>query len=371
MSEHQTALIELIDRIEQLGQFQDRVAFPATTERIWEAFLADARTLVDFEGCALFLVDESSQDFILTQCLPAGQETAYRREIEAQIESSIFPWVLKRRQPALTPAFTLPKAKSVILLPLATSKRTLGMVMGVTALQESLVTQEKTRLLSVLSRQCSLVMENSVLYEKLRREKDSLEEANEKILYLSERDALTGCFNRRRMNEQLPREIQRALRYRRSLSLALCDLDHFKTVNDSRGHQCGDRVLVEFVASVHELVRDSDWLARYGGEEFLLVLPETTLENASRLAERLRAHVAGTRFECDGEAFTITASFGVVGFDPEAGLKAVSAESLLNQADERLYQAKKTGRNRVVAGPYSPAAAAPALRRGASGNGTA
>jgi diguanylate cyclase (GGDEF)-like protein len=353
MDPSQTALLELIDKVELLGQFQDRVELPATTARIWDAFLGDARNLVDIEGGALFLVDGSSQEFVLDQALPSAEAAAYRKEIDAQIESSIFSWVLKRRQPALTPAFTLPQARTVILLPLATAKHDLGMVLVVTAQQESLVTQEKMRLLSVLARQCALVVENSILYEKLRKDKERIEQANERILYLSQRDALTGCFNRGHMNDQLPREIRRSLRYRHALSLALCDLDHFKTVNDSFGHQCGDMVLREFVASVNELVRDSDWLARYGGEEFLLVLPETTLENASRLAERLRVHIAGKIFPWDGEPISITASFGVVGFSPDHLPKDIPAELLLNQADERLYQAKKKGRNVVVSGAFT------------------
>jgi diguanylate cyclase (GGDEF)-like protein len=187
----------------------------------------------------------------------------------------------------------------------------------------------------------------------LRREKESLEQANAKILYLSQRDALTGCFNRGHMNNQLPREIRRALRYRRALSLALCDLDHFKTINDSYGHQCGDRVLQEFVKSLNELIRaDSDWLARYGGEEFLLVLPETALGNAERLAERLRAHIAAKSFEWQGETLRVTASFGVVGFSAGRLPKSLQAEVLLNRADEYLYRAKKQGRNRVVSGRF-------------------
>jgi diguanylate cyclase (GGDEF)-like protein len=156
------------------------------------------------------------------------------------------------------------------------------------------------------------------------------------------------------MNDQLPREIRRALRYRRALSLALCDIDRFKAVNDSHGHQCGDRILREFVKSITELIRmDSDWLARYGGEEFLLVLPETELENAARLAERLRAHIAGKVFAWEGEKISVTASFGVVGFSAGQLPKSLQAEALLNRVDEHLYRAKKHGRNRVVSGPFS------------------
>jgi diguanylate cyclase (GGDEF)-like protein len=354
MNLNPTALIELAEKIEQLAQFQDKIEFPASISRIWEAFQRDARNLIEIESCALFTVDESSQEFVLAHAVPEALKAEFQKEIDAQIEVGTFSVILKRRRPAFTPSQVFRHELSVMMLPLATVKRTLGMVMVLTPFQESLVTQENMRLLSVLARHCSLVMENSILYDKLRKDKESLEQANAKILYLSQRDALTGCFNRGYMNAQLPREIRRALRYRRALSLALCDLDHFKTINDSHGHQCGDLVLKEFVESLNELIRaDSDWLARYGGEEFLLVLPETTLENAERLAERLRAHIAGKSFEWQGEALRITASFGVVGFSAGQLPKSLQAEALLNRADEYLYRAKKKGRNRVVSGPFA------------------
>lgn len=355
MNMNPTALIELAEKIEQLAQFQDKIEFPASIAGIWEAFLRDARILIEIESCALFTVDENTQEFVLAHATPESLKAAFQKEIDAQIEVGTFSVILKRRQPSFTPSLEFRHDLSVVMLPLATVKRTLGMVMVLTPFQESLVTQENMRLLSVLARQCSLVMENSILYEKLRRDKESLEQANAKILYLSQRDALTGCFNRGYMNDQLLREIRRALRYRRALSLALCDLDHFKTINDSFGHQCGDRILALFVESLNELIRtDSDWLARYGGEEFLLVLPETALENAARLAERLRARIAGNTFEWQGDDIQITASFGVVGFSAGELPKGLQAEALLNRADEYLYRAKKKGRNRVVSGPFAP-----------------
>lgn len=355
MEASQAALVELAEKIEQLAQFQDKIEFPAGIPRIWEAFLRDARQLIEIESGALFTVDESTQEFVLAQAAPESQKPAFQKEIDAQIEVGTFPVILKRRQPSITPSLAFRKGLSLVMLPLATVKRTLGMVMALTPFQESMVTQENMRLLSVLTRQCSLVMENSILYERLRRDKESLEQANAKILYLSQRDALTGCFNRGYMNDQLPREIRRAVRYRRALSLTLCDIDHFKTINDSYGHQCGDRVLKEFVESLNELIRtDSDWLARYGGEEFLLVLPETALENAERLAQRLRARIAGKTFEWQEEAIQITASFGVVGFSAGELPKGLQAEALLNRADALLYRAKKKGRNRVVSGPFAP-----------------
>lgn len=349
-----TALIELAEKIEQLGQFQDKIEIPAGIQRIWEAFLRDARNLIEIESCALFMVDETTQEFVLTQVAPETLRDAFQKEIDAQIEMGIFSVVLKRRQPSITPALGLRHDLSVMMLPLTTLKRTLGMAVLLTPLQESRVTQEGMRLLAVLTRQCSLVMENSILYEKLLKDKKSLEDANKRILHLSQRDPLTGCFNRGYMNSQLPREIRRAVRYRRALSLALCDLDHFKAINDSHGHLCGDQILKDFVKSLQELIRtDSDWLARYGGEEFLLVLPETALANAERLAERLRAHIAGRDFDWEGEKIKISASFGVVGFSAGQVSKDLAAEALLRRVDENLYRAKKKGRNRVVSGPFA------------------
>jgi diguanylate cyclase (GGDEF)-like protein len=354
MNENQSALIQLVDKIEQLGQFQDKIEFPASVQQIWEAFLSDIRNLIEVEGCALFLVDEATQEFGLAYAEPPSLGAACQDESNAQIEYGIFPWVLKRRQPALIPAVGPVRGRSLVMLPLVTVKRTLGMVMVISPLQESLVTQENMRLLAVLSKQCSLVMENTLLYEGLKKKNESLEKANKQIRYLAQRDPLTRCYNRGYMNEQLPREIRRAIRYRRALSVALCDLDHFKAINDTHGHQCGDKVLRDFVTCVSELIRtDSDWLARYGGEEFLLVLPETTLENAYRLAERLRQQIARRQFDWHGEKVCVTASFGLTGFDGERISEKIAADTLLRCVDENLYRAKQDGRNRVFSGAFA------------------
>lgn len=355
METNQSALIQLVDKIEQLGQFQDKIEFPASVQQIWEAFLEDMRNLIEVEGCALLLVDDATQEFGLTYAEPPSLGAVCRDESIAQIECGIFSWVLKRRQPALIPALSSVRGRSLLMLPLVTVKRTIGMVMVISPLQESLVTQENLRLLGVLAKQCSLVMENSLLYEGLKKKNESLEKANKQIRYLAQRDPLTRCYNRGYMNEQLPRDIRRAIRYRRALSVAICDLDHFKATNDTYGHQCGDQVLQDFVKSVTELIRtDSDWLARYGGEEFLLVLPETALDNAYRLAERLRRQIAERQFDWQGVKVSVTASFGLTGFDGERISETIAADALLRCADENLYRAKQDGRNRVFSSPFAP-----------------
>jgi two-component system cell cycle response regulator len=179
----------------------------------------------------------------------------------------------------------------------------------------------------------------------------SLKEANENIRILSITDPLTKSYNRGYIQECLPKEVNRAIRYERALSVVLCDIDHFKKVNDTYGHQAGDQVLIEFVDSIKQSIRqDLDWIARYGGEEFLIVLPETSPEGACSLAERLRNNISKRKFIFQEKAIRITSSFGISGFDSTTSDENISSESLINTADKYLYQCKLEGRNRVKAG---------------------
>jgi diguanylate cyclase (GGDEF)-like protein len=157
-------------------------------------------------------------------------------------------------------------------------------------------------------------------------------------------DGLTDLANRRHFEETLASEISRAERFGGSLALVLADLDDFKQVNDRYGHQAGDDVLREFAAVLRDTVRDIDLAARYGGEEFAVLLPQTDLEGAERLAERVREAMAKRRLAIvPGAAFTVTSSFGVAAF-PEAPTPA----ALFAAADEALYRAKSAGKNCVV-----------------------
>ncbi len=181
----------------------------------------------------------------------------------------------------------------------------------------------------------------------------SLKKANAHIKALSTRDPLTCCFNRVYMNEHLSLEFNRAKRYKRSLALVFCDIDHFKNVNDSYGHQIGDYVLKEFARFlIQNTRRNIDWVVRYGGEEFLIVAPETNIEGATRMAERIRQAIESHSLKAKGKRFNITASFGVTEYDPFLSENDISIEMLINQADQFLYQAKEEGRNRVKADKF-------------------
>ena len=171
-----------------------------------------------------------------------------------------------------------------------------------------------------------------------------LKTKNVELEYLSQTDPLTGVYNRLKTDALLDQEFERSRRYNRSLSVVMFDLDYFKQVNDTFGHQTGDRVLVAASALVQASIRKHDVLGRWGGEEFLILCPETDLQGAEHLAENLRQQMEA--FDL-GEVGTITASFGIAQLGRTEDVKR-----LIGYADNALYEAKQKGRNQVCV--YTP-----------------
>ncbi len=183
----------------------------------------------------------------------------------------------------------------------------------------------------------------------------SLKNAVDKIHIMSITDPLTEVYNRSFINERLPQEIGRAIRYDRDLSIMICDIDHFKKVNDTHGHLTGDTVLKKFAQCLSNNIRQHvDWVGRFGGEEFLLVLPETNLSGAMVLAERIRKVVAECEMAYKGISLFITASFGVTSFSSVDKNHTVTPEMLLGAADILLYEAKEGGRNDIRGRQWTP-----------------
>ena len=178
---------------------------------------------------------------------------------------------------------------------------------------------------------------------KFLHERDVEHAYYEAIHEMVVRDGLTGVHNRRKFVEEATREVGRAARHGRPLSLILVDIDHFKAVNDTHGHLAGDAALKQLATRFSNQVRAEEVFARIGGEEFAILCPETDLAGAAALAEKLRAACAAEPFDCAGLAIDATCSFGVAQLESETS----KLEDLMRAADRALYRAKSEGRNRV------------------------
>jgi diguanylate cyclase (GGDEF)-like protein len=174
---------------------------------------------------------------------------------------------------------------------------------------------------------------------------------HEVIYNLTIIDALTSCPNKRFFNEFLDREIARSNRHKRPLSVLMIDIDNFKTVNDTMGHLAGDAALKAMSTLIRETIRREELFSRFGGEEFAIILPETKIEQALNLAEKIRAIVENNQFEFESKKFNITVSVGVATTN---GDPPTTIDQLIQQSDTRLYMAKNTGRNKVVFQSPSP-----------------
>jgi diguanylate cyclase (GGDEF)-like protein len=183
--------------------------------------------------------------------------------------------------------------------------------------------------LSVFASQAAVAMENAQLFEQ--------------AYYLSVTDSLTELMNRRRFFEVAKIELERTHRYRRTLSVIMIDIDHFKTINDIHGHAAGDLALREVAGRIKHSVRAVDVVARYGGEEFIVLMPETALQEACQVAERVRKSVSDDPIEDNSVEVWATLSIGVAEMDEQSS----NIDTLIRYADQALYAAKAAGRNRV------------------------
>ena len=206
-------------------------------------------------------------------------------------------------------------------------------------------------MLRVLSSFAAMCIDNARLHFRTRK--------------LACTDGLTGLYNRRHATKRLEEEIARARRNNKGLCVAMCDVDHFKAINDEFGHGAGDRVLQQIAASLTEYVRRNDIVARWGGEEFLVIFSEIKLTAARIVAERLRGRLANTPQVDDGPE-QISVSIGLSMLRP-----GVTADALIEQADQALYRAEARGRNRVEVAGEERRSKPSAIMAKANGDGSA
>jgi diguanylate cyclase (GGDEF)-like protein len=216
-------------------------------------------------------------------------------------------------------------ARSELAMPLLAGGHCVG-VLDLESPKVAAFTRSDIRLLTPFASGLALLIDNQQKTKQLREQ--------------ATRDGLTGFFNRRMMDEMVPRELQRAARYHRDISLAMLDLDGFKAVNDNLGHNEGDRLLRVFAGCICKIARASDLVYRYGGDEFLLVLPETTREQADEILKRLDGTICPELITTLGR---VTFSAGIASYVSDA-----STEDLVKLADDRLYQSKRLGKGHIT-----------------------
>ena len=222
-----------------------------------------------------------------------------------------------------------PELEELITLPLTLGSEPFGALV-ICSQDASKLGQDRLRILSSAANHLALAMRNGLEFRKTKARADH--------------DGLTRISNRHHFDIRLREEMKRHQRHQDELSLMMIDLDYFKSINDTYGHQAGDMVLQEVGKILNNTLRESDFPARYGGEEFVVILPQTREDQAWILAERLRSQIGQTFFRSQKKRFRVTASIGIAGIKPCA---LTPPETLLRNADTALYQAKTNGRNMV------------------------
>lgn len=324
---------EFRQAVRRLG---DTLAATHDLSRILQFSLETARLLLRAERALFFSVNPARTRLEVRAAL-GGEEGVLLAP-----GSGLAGAVIARSRPLLYPGDAAPvppepMCSSAIAVPFFSQ----GMVFGVVALYGRVdggeFASDHFETLEALVRQAETAVDNVFLHEEAQR--------------LSITDGLTGLWNRRQFDLRVRQELERAARFNRSVGLILCDLDHFKDLNDSCGHLGGDAALVEVAKQLAAATREIDTVARYGGEEFVMVLPETDLQGTLTLAQKARRAIAEAPLEWDGTPHSVTASFGVATY-PDMG---TSAQELLTAADAALYRAKRLGRNRVEVAGRVPA----------------
>jgi diguanylate cyclase (GGDEF)-like protein len=202
--------------------------------------------------------------------------------------------------------------------------------------------EEKNR--NLLAKELELTKLNQNLEKLVEQRTSELRLANEKLSELASTDPLTKLLNRRAFFAKFAEELERSKRYKHKISVAMIDVDHFKSFNDMEGHLCGDEALRKISQIFMSSLRKTDVLSRYGGEEFLLMMPETNVIAGTEICDRLRAAVETNVFQGQNAPAYLTVSIGVAGYSEQG----TTPQELVKAADQALYQAKEFGRNRVV-----------------------
>lgn len=292
------------------------------------------RKLLDTDDCSIMILDDKSRELAFAES--SGLTRWEMQNIRFSLGEGIAGWVAKHKKPVLIadvrkdPRFKVVEDQkrtmvSMISAPLMVKRRVIGVVSLTTRDEAHAFSHSELEMVVLLSAHISMALENNRLYE------------------ISVMDGLTNVYNRRYLEQRLSEEVAYSRRYGKPLTVGLLDIDFFKRLNDTYGHQAGDHVLKKVSGLLSQALREYDVVARYGGEEFAVILPTTPKGKGASIAERLRSNVEETEFNFKEREIRTTISCGVSCF-PEDG---DTADALIASADKALYAAKERGRNQV------------------------
>jgi diguanylate cyclase (GGDEF)-like protein len=309
-------------------------------EELLNLIMEKISLLLQSRNWSLALLDETSGDLVFEIAVsPAGDRL---KGMRLAVGEGIAGWVAAHGEPLLVPdvqadqrfakridetlAFS---THSVVAVPMRSRNRVLGVMELINSMNDGKFTEADLSILTTLADYAAIAIENARNFEKIHQ--------------MTITDELTGLFNGRHLHQLIGHEVERCRRYGGELSLVFIDLDHFKQVNDTRGHQVGSRLLSEVGAFLCERIRKVDMAARYGGDEFIILLPATDKKGAFIMASKLQEQLEEHRFHAgEGEGMRVTASFGLASYPEDAQGK----EELIRLADMAMYRAKES-RNTV------------------------
>jgi diguanylate cyclase (GGDEF)-like protein len=311
-----------------------------------ELIVDSIKRIIDYDRCCLFIYDETKNELYNTVNRGFPVEMNY---LKIPLEQFWYGKTLKSGQAILIE--DLPKEiyqgkvdsfrhlellsdiKSFIAVPMIIQNKSIGILL---IAKDTIAgfSYENLRLLFIIASEAALAIQNMQLYQQ--------------VYTSSITDGLTGLYNHKYFREQIELQVQQAKEYGFNLSLALLDIDHFKSFNDTYGHQVGDIVLKGVAKLIQDSVPSDNLVARYGGEEFAVIMPDTPIEEALLLCEKIRVNIANHNFQAEEKAMLkVTVSLGVACFPEHIKNMQRMVEELIDLADEHLYYSKDKGRNQV------------------------
>jgi diguanylate cyclase (GGDEF)-like protein len=318
-----------------------------TPEQVMETAFDAAAEIVDYDAAAIALYDKARQRHKITAVRVRVGGTglidpAQLRDLEFKDNAGLASMVVKNRHylpaggeprevsaPIYTRRVKIEDVKSLLVLPLLAADEPIG-TLTLVARAEKRFGKDVREMLAVIANQVAISLENGFLYKKMET--------------MATTDGLTGLTNHRTFQERFADLLERASRHGGKVALLLCDVDHFKKVNDNHGHPIGDEVLRRVARVLQEVPRKIDIPARYGGEEFAVLLDNVDVAQAKAVAERIRIEISKIVVDTEKGPLSVTESVGIAAFPDDGRDRA----TLIERADLALYHAKHTGRNRVV-----------------------